>query len=189
MRYTRLLLAAILFAPPAHAQDFEPFGVEVRPFVGLYMPTGRQHGDFRNAVMIGLQSGFEFNAYFHVVGSTGWTHGRSQHGALSADVTDLWHYDLGAELGPLVELSPITFVRLFAGAGGGMRTYDYRSPLIGMKTCTAAYGALGTALQQDMVAVRLEGRGYGSCYEPPITGNRRTRWDLAALLGFTIHFR
>jgi len=196
MRYTLLLAAALLVAPAASAQRFEPFGLELRPFIGAFSPVGRQHDDFKNATMLGGQAAVELNQFLHLVGSVGWTHGHARFGGISTDVTHIWQYDIGAELGPMYEVSDISIVRPFAGIGGGGRTYDYQATQLGAKTCTAGYGALGTEFQRDLLALRLEARGYASCFEAPMiaptapfTPRKQTRWDFATMLGLTYHIR
>jgi hypothetical protein len=189
MRQIRLVAAALLFASPTLAQDFDPYGFEVRPVVGAFMPVGAHRDDFRNATMLGAQAALEVNEFFHLVGGVSWTHGHARGGLLRTDLTHIWQYDAGAELGLYLEPADLLVLRPFLGLGGGGRTYDYRDAAAGAATCTAGYASLGSEFQRDLLALRLEGRGYASCYESRLTARRQTRYDVALMLGITYHFR
>src|SRR5690348_9080010 len=100
MRRITLTVAALAaFALPAAAQR-EPItcGLEVRSYVGAYIPTGAQRDDFKAATTIGAQVADEISEHFHVLGSFGWTHGHNKFAGVSTDVTYVWNYDIGVEL-------------------------------------------------------------------------------------------
>ena len=61
---------------------------EIRPFVGVYLPTGAMQDRFKSASMVGVQVGLELNRNFHVLGSVGWTHGHTRL-AMLRDRTDI----------------------------------------------------------------------------------------------------
>ncbi|MGH7679128.1 MAG: outer membrane beta-barrel protein, partial [Gemmatimonadaceae bacterium] len=159
-------IAALLVAVSgAAAQDGVPLRLELRPFAGVYVPTGSQADDFKTSSMFGLQAAMEFSPHFHLLGSLGWSDGRSKIAALSKDVTYIWQYDLGAEFNAYQEMGYGWLFRPFAGVGAGGRTYEYQANAVGNRTCTAGYGALGTEFQKASVALRLESRGYVNCFK------------------------
>lgn len=164
------------------------FTPEIRPFVGVYLPTGPMQDQFKSASMAGVQVAVEMNRNFHVLGSVGWTHGHTKL-SMSRDRTDIWQYDLGVEGNLLRPLGDVWLLRPFAGIGAGGRTYDYRAPGVGSKRCTAGYGSLGAEVQRRDVALRLEGRDYLSCFESPITGRKSTLNDVGISLGLAYHIR
>ena len=189
MRHMQLLAAALVLASPALAQRPDSFGLEVRPVVGAFVPLGDHRDEFRNATMLGAQGALELNEFFHLVANVSWTHGHTRGAAFRTDLTHIWQYDAGMEVGRMLEATDMVAMRPFVGLGGGGRTYDYRDAGAGAATCTAGYGSLGTEFQRDMMALRLEGRGYATCYESRITARQETRYDAALLLGVTYHFR
>lgn len=188
MRHITLLAAALLFASPALAQRSDTWAFEVRPLVGAFVPLGEHRDDFRNATMLGAQAALEITDYFHVVGGMSWAHGHARYAGLARDLTYIWQYDMGVELGPMFETSLLLW-RPFIGVGAGGRTYDYRDPGTTASTCTAGYGGLGTEFQGDLLGLRLEGRGYATCYESLLTTRKDTRFDAALMVGFTYRFR
>ena len=189
MRYAGVLVAALLIGQSASAQQPDVYGYEIRPIVGAYVPMGVQRHDFRTATLLGAQAAFEFSEYFHVVGTASWTHGHAKFLAADNDLTHVWQYDLGMEFGAFQELPDAWFFRPFAGIGGGGRTYDYRESVIGTRTCTAGYAALGAEWQKSALGIRLEGRGYASCFESPVTSRHHTRVDGSFFAGVAYHFR
>lgn len=189
MRHSRWLVAAMLAAPVLPAQQVENFGIEARPFIGAFVPVGHQRQDFRTATMIGGQGAFEFNEFFHLVGTVSWTYGHVKFSSVPTDVTHIWQYDLGGEFGAFQMLSNDWLFRPFVGAGGGGRTYDYRAATLAVKSCTAGYGSLGMEFQRTAIGLRFEGRGYANCFESPLTSRQQTRYDLAMLVGLAYHFR
>ena len=189
MRYTGVLVAALLLGQSASAQQPDVYGYEIRPIVGAYVPMGVQRHDFRTATLLGAQAAFEFSEYFHAVGTATWTHGHAKFLTADSDLTHVWQYDLGVEFGAFQELGSGWLFRPFAGAGAGGRTYDYRETVMGTRTCTAGYAALGMEYQKGALGVRLEGRGYASCFESPVTSRQQTRVDGSLVVGLAYHFR
>ena len=188
---THLLMAAGVLAlvPVLGAQQLPRAPtMELRPFAGVYVPTGAMRRDFGTATTLGAQGALELSRHWHVLGSVGWTHGHNKL-ALGSDVTYLWQYDVGVEANLVRALGTHWLLRPFAGVGGGGRTYDYRAAGVSSRTCTAGYGALGTELQRGAMAVRLEGRDYLTCFESPATGRKHTRNDFGVTLGLAYHLR
>jgi hypothetical protein len=189
MRVASLVTAAVLVAHPLGAQGRELFDAELRPFIGAYMPAGEQRNSFGTATMLGLQAALELSRWAHFVSNVSWTHGHAKLAALSDDLTYIWQYDAGAEFNLLNEMDGGWVFRPFVGLGVGGRTYAYQATGIGKRTCTAGYAAGGAEFQHVDPALRLESRGYLSCYESPLTGAKRTRNDFALTLGIAYHFR
>jgi len=178
MKIQVLSLAALLAgATAASAQNVTGgWTPELRPFVGVYMPTGALRNDLKSATTIGAQGALEISSRFHLVGTAAWTHGHQK-------------YDAGVEGNLLHNLTPNWMLRPFAGVGAGGRTMNYKAEGLSTKTCTAGYGALGTELQRGTVALRLEGRNYLTCYESPLTSTQKTRSDVTVAFGLAFHLR
>ena len=190
MRKTSIAAAAILLmAPCAQGQQAERLGVEVRPFVGAYVPFATFRRDFKDATTLGVQGAYEWGSYVHLVSTFAWTHGHNKFVGLSKDNTSILHYDVGGELNAIVNVSDSWMLRPFAGLGGGARSYDYGAAGVVTRSCTTGYGSLGTELQSGLIALRLEARHYLACFESPITGTKKTRQDGLFSLGLAYHFR
>ena len=164
-----------------------PGHVDLRPFVGVYIPTGGMADDLGSATALGAQVAVELNHNLHVVGSAFWARGDSKFG-FDDPATHILQYDLGLEVGHQRPFRPIWSLRPFLGIGAGARTYDYMSAEAGVNTCAAGYGTVGAEMQRSSFGVRLEARDYVSCFESPLTGDKRTRNDVTLGLGVTIHF-
>ena len=190
MKFKVITLAALLVGATAASSQNVTGGwtPELRPFVGVFMPTGALRDDFKSATTLGAQGALEISSRFHLVGTASWTHGHQKFG-LGTDRVDLWQYDAGIEGNIIHNLTPSWMLRPFAGIGAGGRTSDYKAEGLGTKSCTAGYGALGTELQRGTVALRLEGRDYLSCYESPITSSKKTRNDMTVAFGLAFHLR
>ena len=186
---TAVIAALFAVASTGGSQELTGgFTPEIRPFVGVYVPTGAMQDQFESASMAGLQIAVELNRNFHVLGSVGWTHVHTKL-SMARDLTDIWQYDIGVEGNLIHPLNDLWLLRPFAGIGAGGRTYDYRAPGVGSRRCTAGYGSLGTELQRGDVAFRLEGRDYLSCFESPVTGRKSTLNDVGISFGLAYHIR
>jgi hypothetical protein len=161
--------------------------LELRPFGGWFTPTGSQSDDFKSSAMFGMQAAVELTHHFHVLGSVGWTDGRSKIAALTNAQTFIWQYDVGAEANSLHEMGYDWLFRPFVGVGAGARTYQYESTGIGNRTCAAGYGSLGTEFQKAAVAFRFETRGYVNCFKQPFTGQNYNRSDAMFAFGLAYH--
>lgn len=185
-----LILSSIALAWAAAVPAQEPWrqpSVEVRPFAGVYLPVGAHRSDFKSATMVGVQTAIEMNRYFHGLASVGWTHGHNK--IFTADVTQIWQYDIGAELNAIRDVGFGWYFRPFVGMGFGGRTYDYETANVSTASCTAGYGAFGGEMQRNVVALRAEVRDYLSCYESPLSGKKNTRNDLGLSVGLAYHLR
>ena len=192
----RAALAAALvgalpaLAMPAAAQDAPAArALELRPFVGAYVPTGDQRDLLEDAVLVGAQASYRVTPAFAVTGTVGWS--PSTDRITAGDQTlDVLQYDVGAELrapdwyaGGAVTFSP------FVGIGVGGRTYSYRDLDADSRTDVAGYGAIGGDLGFGRWGLRLEARDYVSRFEPLVgTGDAATRNDVTIAAGLTLSF-
>ena len=180
--------ALALLAAPAEAQNLGG-RVELRPFVGAYIPTGDQRDFLKDAVLAGAQVSWRAIPALAITGSFGWSPTKDR--ITAGDQTlDIYQYDVGAELraasfykGGLWEFSP------FAGLGVGGRTYDYRDLNVGSKTNFDGYAAVGGDVGFGPVGLRIEGRDYVSQFKPLTgSGDTKTRNDIGLALGVTYRF-
>jgi hypothetical protein len=176
-----------IVASAASAQQRPQQALELRPFVGAYVPTGALRDAFKGGVMLGGQAAYQVTPNFHVIGTGSWSDVKSKL-APSNQKTNLFQFDVGAELGLVRSLTTSWSFHPFLGAGLGARTYDYNERTFANKTCTAGYGAIGSELQTGPLAFRVESRGYAVCYQSPITGKSSTKNDLGLSLGFAYHW-
>lgn len=188
MRTTTLVIASLLLGTtglPAQARRTTP---ELRPFLGVSIPTGAQRNLFGEAPLLGLGGALQLRPNLHLVGTFAWVPGQNEY-PVADDNVSIFQYDVGVELS--VERAMGSWlVRPFVGLGGGARTYAYQSALLADKTCAAGYGALGSEFLLGAAALRLEARDNLFCYRSPVEGDEsHTRNDLGLSLGLSYHFR
>lgn len=189
MRKSLFSIAVLLStAAPLAAQPVQNFGFEFRPIVGAYVPMGSQRHYFKDAAAFGAQAAWELNDYFHVVGTFGWANSETKYSLNKKDAS-LYQYDVGAEANLFYELASEWLWRPFIGLGGGGRTYDYAASAVESRSCTSGYGAAGTEFQRSVVAFRVEARSYYTCFESPMTGQKKTRNDGMFTFGIAYHVR
>ena len=182
------LAALITSALVASAQE-PKVRPEIRPFVGMYIPTGEQRNLFDDAAMLGLQAALELRPSFHLLGTFGWAPGQTKY-AVAKDNVQLLQYDVGLELNMVRALGDAWLFKPFLGLGGGARTYLYEDGNLKNQTCAAGYGALGAELEFARTAIRLEGRDNVFCFRSPLPGIKsKTRNDVGLSLGLAYHFR
>jgi hypothetical protein len=197
MRHNRLLVGTavvatiVLAATSSGAQD-KPIGVELRPFVGAYVPTARHADLLRSGALVGFQGAREVNHYLSVVGTVAWLPNEDQTASFDAAV-DLYAYDLGAELGSSKSLRTGAVLRPFLGLGLGGRSFGYRNREPQPQHELAAYAALGGQLRVTHVArrrldLRVEARGYMTGFKG-LTGElarTQTRTDVTIATGLAV---
>jgi hypothetical protein len=189
MRRTMLVAAALVAgatALPAQEAGFRP---ELRPFLGMSIPTGTQRDLFNDAPIFGLQGAVQLKPNFHLVGSFGWVPGQNEF-VLTRDNVNIFQYDVGLELGLVRQLGGNWQFKPYVGIGGGGRTYAYEADQLADKTCAAGYGALGSEFQLARVALRVEAGDDVFCFKSPVAGeDSKTRNDLRLTAGAAIHLR
>jgi hypothetical protein len=192
IRSTSLTIAALLatFVAGARAEaQSGGLGLEVRPFVGAYIPTGDQRDFLKDAVLVGGQASWRVIPAFALTGTFGWSPSKDRITA-GNQTLDIFQYDLGAELraaswydGGFLTLTP------FVGLGAGGRTYSYRDLNVDSKTNFDGYGAIGGDIGFGPVALRIEARDYVSQFKPLTgTGDTKTRNDIGIAAGVAYRF-
>jgi hypothetical protein len=186
-RLTLLPLALLLFSSTAAAQ--ERASIEIRPFAGVYVPTGAQHDVFRVGPLFGVQGALELRPNIHLVGELSWVPANMKVAATN-DNAHILSQDLGVEMLLVRELPNGWMVKPFAGAGGGIRNFLYRANEFTSRGGPSGYGTLGSELEIGSIALRLEARGHIFRYRPPtIGGDNVTRGDMTVQLGMAYHLR
>jgi hypothetical protein len=164
-------------------------GLELRPFVGAYIPTGDQRDFLKDAVLVGGQASWRVIPAFAITGTFGWSPSKDR--ITAGDQTlDIFQYDVGAELrAPSLYDAGFLTLTPFVGLGVGGRTYSYRDLNVDSKTNFDGYGALGGDIGFGPVALRIEARDYVSQFKP-FTGNgdTKTRNDIGIAAGVAYRF-
>ena len=187
-KLTVMIVALAATALTAQAQEPGP-KPEIRPFAGMYVPTGDQRDLFENAPMFGLQAALELRPNFHVLGTFGYVPGQTKYVATSDNV-QIFQYDVGVEVDMVRSLGESWLFKPFFGLGGGARTYLYDADNLTNRTCAAGYAALGTEFQYGRTAIRFEGRDNVFCYKSALPNvESKTRNDIGLSLGIAYHFR
>lgn len=154
-------------AAPATAQEtgFRP-EIELRPFVGAYVPTGDQRDLVKDAVLVGSTLAVRATPALTVTGGFGWSPTEERPRITGDNTVDLFQYDVGLELGRDLALGRTSWSwRPFIGAGAGGRTYHYRDLDVDAETDFAGYGAAGVQFDAGRVGLRFEGRDYVSSFD------------------------
>jgi hypothetical protein len=170
-----LALASLVLSAASGSAQAPATRVEVRPFVGAYVPTGAHRDLLRDAVLVGAQLGWPLHENLAVTGSLGWAPATDKSATLGIDFggreedVDLFQYDLALE-GRLADLAPSArwSTRPYAALGIGGRTYDYRDvPGVGAKTNFLGFGAVGldVAPPTQNVGLRFEVRDNVSAFK------------------------
>lgn len=181
-----VVLAAMGVVASAQAPAVRP---EIRPFMGVNLPTGDQRDLFDDAAMFGVQAALEVRPSFHLLGTFGWVPGQTKYPGLNNDV-QIFQYDVGVEFNLVRPLGAAWLFKPFLGAGAGARSYLYENDTLRDRTCAAGYGALGMELQLDRAAIRLEGRDNVFCFRSALPHIKSaTRNDVGLSLGLAYHFR
>jgi hypothetical protein len=189
MRTTALLLSLTLAGAAVLSAQESRAAPEIRPFVGVSIPTGTQRDLFNDAPVFGLQGAVELKPTLHLVGTFGLVRGQTQY-VSTQDNVNIFQYDVGVELGMVRELSSTWQFRPYLGLGAGARTYAYEAGLLAGKTCAQGYGAAGAEFQVNRTSFRLEARDNVFCFKSPIAGeDSKTRNDIQLTAAFAYHFR
>ncbi len=187
MRSPALVVAsfALLFAAPiaAFASDDESSSssqTEVRPFVGAFIPTGKQKDDLKTSILTGVQLGYHLAGPARLVGTFAWA--PSKTNSLSEIRTNVYQYDAGGELA-----GHYGVIRPFVGVGAGARTYSLKNSS-NSQTNFDGYGSLGSELAISHVGARIEARDYVSRFKglDGLDGSS-TRNDLMLAGALTFH--
>ena len=187
-RFTVALAAVIVGAAVLSAQTPRPVR-ELRPFVGVQVPTGAQRDLFSNGLLVGLEGAFEMRPAVHFIGTVAWAPQHTDY-AVTKDNAAILTYDVGIEASLVRRYEDGWTFKPFAGIGAGARSYLFEASELNDRTCASAYGALGTEFQLAETALRLEARNNLFCYRSPVPGGKsRTRDDVGLTMGLAYHFK
>lgn len=185
------LAALTLFAPHLGAQQADR-RVELRPVVGIFLPTGQQRDLLRNTVIVGAQAEYLFTPSLGVVGTFGWAPIKDQ--SVERNKLNIYQYDLGLEA-RLRNLSPAATIttRPYVALGAGARSYRESKRVDGKTESNfLGFGALGVdlAMPNGPFGVRLEARDNVTNFNG-LRGEfskRETRNDVQLTGGLTFAF-
>lgn len=164
---TSVAVAVGFAAAPAMAQEVgvRP-GIELRPFVGAYVPTGDQRDLVEDAVVVGSTLAYRATPALTVTGSFGWSPTEEKPRLTVDNTVDLFQYDAGLELGRDLAIGQTNWSwRPFIGAGAGGRTYRYRDLDVDAETDFAGYGTAGVQFDGGRFGLRLEAQDYLSSFD------------------------
>ena len=187
----KILASLVVFAATttlasAQRPELRP---EIRPFAGVYLPTGTQRDLFDNAAKFGVQAALELRPSFHVLGTFGYVPGQTKYVSAKNDV-QIFQYDVGVEFNMLRPIGDMWLFKPFVGAGAGARSYFYDNSALTDRTCAAGYGALGMEFELNRAAIRLEGRDNVFCFRSALPNIKSsTRNDIDFSLGLAYHFK
>lgn len=180
-------LAAVVGTAGAQTETAAP-RVELRPFIGAYVPTGALRDVMKDAPTLGAQAALQMRPGLHLVGTFGWVPA-TNHYAVENDRVDIYQYNVGTEIARVRDMGSGWLFKPFLGAGVGGRTYNYAAPELSTRSCFAGYGALGSEFQIAGTALRVEARDYVSCFKSPQQdGGSATRNDLSFTAGIAFHW-
>jgi hypothetical protein len=202
-----IVLTALIMPAAAHAQragsgstPIVGSGIEIRPIVGAFIPTGDHRDLLKDAVLVSAELGWHFIPSLAVVGSFGWAPTKDKTTALPGNAlftrreekVDLFDYDLGLEWRIPYAIPTTWAVRPYLGAGVGGRTYSYRDVNSSSQTDLLGYGKLGVDVAPDagLLGVRFEARDNLTRFDG-LRGelvDATTRNDVQLTAGLTLRF-
>ena len=165
-----IAIAALLASPaaPASAQgaaDVRPRWELVVP-TGTLIPTGSQRSSIQRGGMNAAQLFYVPRPSLAFIATLGWARSRDVS-SIDEPKLDVFSVDLGAEKrGPRWFVDHRVSFTAFAGVGGGVRSYNYRSLHVDATHNLSAYGSVGGELGTWRIRVRLEARDYLSGFRP-----------------------
>ncbi len=175
--------------PSAAQESVESTEQSVRPWTlrftsGALVATGAQRNSFKNAQLSAAGLAWRVAPSLSITGTFSWARSRVLDVADRGKV-DVFTSDLGVEA-ETKEWSPSAAVRLrlFAGAGAGVRSYNYRASSVDATSHPAGYLAVGGDVGLGRVGMRIEARDYASRFSPAVSsGAAETRNDLVISAG------
>lgn len=189
---SRVLALSLAFSTASSAQlrDTSATSFEVRFTSGAFVPTGNQRNILKDAQYSAAQISWVVRPSLAVTGTFGWARSRDVSSANRSKL-DAFTTDLGFEVRPaalavgrMMRFSP------FAGAGAGVRTYNYRKLDVEATNNLAGYAAIGGELGVKRVGLRLEVRDYVAGFKPLVgAGTSEQRNDLVMMVGVRFNRR
>ena len=183
----KLIRMAVLIAAPVMARAQTPdLDLEIRPFVGAWIPTGDFRIDFDRGRTAGLSAAVQPARHWLFALTASYTATTNNYTFMSRHGTGIWQYGAGFEIVPAAPADVGLQLRPFISLGGGFRTYKYDDPAGSSSSCGEGYGGVGTDLLSIRLGLRLEARDYVSCFKSPQSGSTFSRSNLAGLLALMI---
>jgi hypothetical protein len=189
-----LTVAAVLLGigQTANAQEVSsaPTGWSLRLPTGALLATGDQRNSVHDANLSALQISHPVLPGISLTGTFSWARS-SDVAATDTPKLDVFQSDLGLETRNHIWFAsaPVSFAT-FAGAGAGIRSYNYRKLDIDATHNTAGYVSAGGELGIRRVAVRIEARDYMTGFKP-LTGAGKSvsRNDVVIMAAFRFNRR
>jgi hypothetical protein len=163
-------------APTPHAS------LEFRVPSGAFLPAGDHRHSLSTSHVTAAQLSWVIRPQLAVTGTFGWARSRDV-ATVDHPKLDVFTSDVGIEVrshewfadGPVG-------VKAFAGMGGGMRSYNYRSLTVDATHNLAGYAAIGSELEMGRVGLRVEARDYLAGFQPLVgSGKSVTRNDVVIM--------
>ncbi|MEQ1857224.1 MAG: hypothetical protein ABL963_12165 [Longimicrobiales bacterium] len=144
--------------PQARAWEFRVPG-------GAFVPTGDQRDALDDAHVTAIQVSRVLRPQLAVTGTFGWARSHDLV-TVGAPKLDVFTSDIGIEARSAERSidGPVA-ISLFAGLGGGIRSYNHRNLHVDASHNLAGYGSVGAELGMGRVGVRVEVRDYVSGFE------------------------
>ena len=163
---------------------------ELRITSGSFLPVGEQRKQLERGPLSTIQVSWLPYASLAVTGTVGWARSRDRIMEGSPRL-NAFGADLGVEararqimVGNGVTLSP------FAGAGTGLRSYDYRSRQSDATHNLASYATVGGEAGAGRFALRIEARDYvGGFAQMDGSGTSANRNDVMLLVSLRFNRR
>ena len=187
-----LIGAALSLTTIAGAQQASG-NLEIRPFVGAFVPTGDNRKIFDDAFLAGLSGAYRVRENVALVATLGWAASKVKGelpAGFSKDNLDIYSYDVGVQFSRAFGATHAWRFMPLVGLGAGGRTYNLREDRTDARTDFAAYGALGAEVARGRVGLRVTARDYVTAMEKYAEGEsgNMARNDLAFGAGLNIRF-
>jgi len=180
-----IVIALVVVTGVGHAQTSD-LDLELRPFVGAWIPTGDFRIDFDRGRTAGLSAAVQPARHWLFALSASYTATTNNYAFMTKHGTGIWQYGAGFEIVPAAPADVGLQLRPFVGLGGGFRTYRYDDQAGSSSSCGEGYGGIGADLLSIRFGARLEARDYVSCFKSPLSGSTLSRNNLAASLALMI---
>ena len=172
--FTRLAVTALVLAaaPVALAQQADTAKWSLRVTGGSLIATGEQRHQIGNGKISAIQITRKLGSQLAVTGMFGWARSKDLK-AIDTPKLDVFTSDVGVEtcFDEWFNTGSVAF-KTFAGIGGGVRSYNYRSLDVDATNNLAGYVAAGGDLGIRRLAIRLEARDYATGFKPLVGGGK-----------------
>jgi hypothetical protein len=151
---------------------------------GMLIPTGSKRDAIQRAGLTAVQLTHVVRPHVAVGATFGWARSRDV-GTAARPKVDVFTMDVGGEVrGRRLFADHRVTLMPFAGVGGGIRSYNYRSLDFDATHNHAAYASVGGEVGMGRVRLRVEARNYVTGFEPlDGVGASEIRNDVAVMVG------